>query len=331
MGNKKVYTCQFCGFESGNIKDFEMDFVNQDGFWCPYCDSHTFLDKVKNDKRKFTLILEDKSNKHIVHYKSPIKFDKRISPLRYPGGKSKLVDYLYSKVQDFRTDTFVEPYAGGSSVGLALLKAGIVNHLVLNDKDYGIYALFTLIKENPYLLINKIKECIPTHKDYFNCQKVILNKYENTNLLEAAWSFLIVNRLAFSGICKANPLGGKKGTVKNLLSRWNPTQLCKRILTIHSMSNKITILNMDACELIEEMYWKPSTTIFIDPPYYKKGKQLYNYYYNEEDHIQLSMLLDSLYSGMPGADIILIYDNATFIKNIYMYPTIENISRTYSI
>lgn len=187
------------------------------------------------------------------------------------------------------------------------------------------------LKEKPYILINRIKEYIPNHEDYFSCQKIILDNYENTSLFDAAWSLLVVNRLAFSGICKANPLGGKNGTIKDLLARWRPNELCKRILNINDMANKITVLNVDACELIEEMYWSPSTTILIDPLYVKKGKQLYNCYYNNEDHIQLSTLLDSLYSGMPGADIILTYDNNKFIKDIYLYPTIEKISRVYSI
>lgn len=169
------YTCQFCGFESQDIEDFEEDFINHDGFWCPYCDGHTFLDKEKNESRKFTLILEDNKKGQLAKYKAPIKFNKQLSPLRYPGGKSKLTDYIYSNVQDFKTNTFVEPYAGGSSVGLALLKANVINNLVLNDRDYGIYALFTLIKENPYLLINRIREYIPTHEDYFRYQKIILN------------------------------------------------------------------------------------------------------------------------------------------------------------
>ena len=159
----------------------------------------------------------------------------------------------------------------------------------------------------------------------------IPNNYKNTSLFEAAWSLLVVNRLAFSGICKANPLGGKNGTIENLLSRWKPEGLIKRISTINEMASKITVLNRDACDLIEEMYWDSSTTIFIDPPYYNKGKQLYNCYYDREDHIQLSTLLDSLYSGMPGADIILTYDNDKFIRDIYMYPTVKNINRIYSI
>jgi DNA adenine methylase len=143
---------------------------------------------------------------------------------------------------------------------------------------------------------------------------------------------LLVNRLAYSGIYKANPLGGRSGTKQCLLSRWNPDDLCKRIRLIHEMSDRISILNKDACELIEEAYWQgPTTTLYIDPPYFQKGKQLYRCYYDREQHIELNVLLDSLHHGMPGSDILLCYDNDPFIREIYMYPDIEKFNRVYSV
>lgn len=101
MHTNSIVRCQFCGFES-TLDDFELDFVNNDGYWCPDCDGHTYFDDKKNSQRKFTLLLEDDSKKHIKHCTPPvkIKFDKRLSILRYPGGKSKLIDYLYSKLQN---------------------------------------------------------------------------------------------------------------------------------------------------------------------------------------------------------------------------------------
>ncbi|MCV9951771.1 hypothetical protein [Paenibacillus polymyxa] len=74
-------------------------------------------------------------------------------------------------------------------------------------------------------------------------------------MFEAAWSLLLVNRLAFSGIYRANPLGGMRGDPKILLSRWNPDDLCKRINTIHSMSARFTVQNRDALEFIEDQFW----------------------------------------------------------------------------
>lgn len=326
--DNSIFKCAYCGYES-DLEDFEVDQYDQ-GFWCPDCDAYNYFREITH-RHKFSLVLEGESKEGVLNYSHKIKLDKRISPLRYPGGKSKLAEFIYTKINLENIDTFVEPFAGGASVGLALLQSEIIHKLILNDIDYGIFSLFKVIIDDPKLLINKISDCILTHEDYFRSQKIIMNNYKGINNLEAAWALLVVNRLAYSGICKANPLGGKNGSDEKLLQRWNKKNLIKRILKINSMGEKIHVLNTDACSLIEETYWTPATTIFIDPPYYKKGQQLYQYYYKETDHVNLAWLLDSLFAGCPGADIILTYDNTSFIENLYCYPSIEKISRVYSI
>lgn len=317
--------CKFCGTDDKNC--FEYDKFNR-GFWCEVCDGYNYIDK---DGHKFILILEDKSEKSSIKIGSGIKLKKQTSPLRYPGGKSKLIDYVNSKLNPDKLDVFIEPFAGGASVGLSLLNAGVINKLIINDLDFGIYSLFSVIKNDPAKLIKKINNHMPTHRDYYIAQSKINGNYEGLDIFESAWCLLLVNRLAYSGICKAGPLGGKNGNKNNLLVRWNPKTLIKRISAINKMAERITVLNIDACELIEEIYWNEQATIFIDPPYFKKGKDLYNLFYNESDHIRLNILLDNLYQGMPGADMILTYDNNDFIRNLYLYPDTESIYRVYAI
>lgn len=337
---QRVRQCQFCG--NTDQQYFEYDQFDQ-GFWCEICDGYNYINPKQAVKHKFTLILEDKYNpsnngqlsSSIKHTRHPQKgfLNKRLSPLRYPGGKSKLVEYILQKMQLRNNQTFIEPFAGGASVGLALLDAGFINNLVINDLDFGIYALFSTIIDNPDFLISKLILEEPGYEDYYAAQELIKSDYHNKccDIDEAAWSMLIVNRLAYSGISKANPLGGKQGNKQKLLSRWNPEDLCKRIVRINDMKKRITVLNQDAFELIEEAYWKPNTTMLIDPPYYKQGKRLYHCCFSQDDHIHLNVLLDQLYQGMPGADIILCYDNEDFIENLYLYPEIEVISRKYTI
>ncbi|MCK9470697.1 MAG: DNA adenine methylase [Bacilli bacterium] len=320
--------CQFCGTE--DMEYFQIDSYNK-GFWCEDCDGYNYIGYNREERDKFILILENKSNKETTAFTSDISFKKQLSPLRYPGGKSKLIDYISTKLDASKLDIFVEPFCGGGSVSLSLLDAGVIKELILNDLDYGVYSLFYTIKYEPYKLINKIKDSQPTHNDYFNAQRIIKSNYNDCGIFDAAWSLLIVNRLAYSGIYKANPLGGKNGSIDELLNRWSPKALIKRILHIHSMSDKITVLSIDACELIEEMYWNDKATIFIDPPYFRKGKDLYNCYYTKEDHIRLNILLDNLYQGMPGANMIVTYDDDKYIKDLYLYPHIEKIGRVYSI
>lgn len=318
-----MYKCHFCGFQSNNIDDFEEDFQFHKGFWCPYCDGFTYFDQTAPE-HSFFLFLENKNNAADAVHSKTVNFSTTVSPLRYPGGKSKFVSQIYEKCNQKHMKNFIEPFAGGASVGLSLLLSGNIQELWFNNLDYGIYSLFQTIKFFPDALISRIMDFKPTKKEYYRARDVISADYKGLDIFDAAWDLLIVNRLAFSGICKANCMG-------NINARWNPKTLCKRIQDIAEYSTHIHISNMDALEYIEEMYWKPDSTMFIDPPYFVKGKNLYHCYYEKDDHLKLAFLLDSLYKGMPGSDMIVTYDMSEYIKSIYDYPVAETVSRKYSI
>lgn len=320
--------CQFCDETYDPISEIYMPDNNDEGFWCDQCDGFTYYDG--RQKHRFTLILEEKGQSQLLPH-VPVKLKTQLSLLRYPGGKSKFLPVIYNKIRNGKTKTLVSPYTGGGSLELSLLEAGVVDRLILNDKDIGIYALFWVVKYMPDQLIERIKNCKLTHHAYFEAQEIIKADYHGCTLIDAAWFTLLVNRLAYSGIYKANPLGGRSGTREELLSRWNPDKLSKRVKVLHQLSDRYEVFNEDACEFIEEHYWEYEATIFIDPPFVGKGKDLYRHFYTEADHYQLQLLLDSLHQGMPGADIILTYDNAPLIEQIYEYPEIERVSRIYSV
>ena len=325
-----MLTCQYCELtDKRDSGAFDLDEHNI-GFWCEDCDGFTYLNK-EGSQHRFTLILEDKNAPKTTTAVPDVKLSKRLSPYRYPGGKSRVVDYLYSQLKQGKSKKLISPFTGGGSFELALLEAGVIEELHVNDLDTGVFSLWWVIKHMPEELIQRLRTITPTHKDYFFAQAQIKNDYKGLNAFEAAWSSLLVNRLAYSGVSKANPLGGRNGTQEALLSRLNPEGLIQRILKIHSMSDRITITQEKAVDLIEEAYWNDDATIFIDPPYVEKGKDLYHCYYTKDDHIQLAHLLDLLYFGMPGADIVVTYDyNEWLVKNLYEFPEMQVIGRKYS-
>lgn len=321
-----MFICGLCGSAYQSLEHLDH---SEEGFFCDVCDSFTYFESAK-EQHRLTLFLEKNGSPGCAKH-NQINFNKRLSPLRYPGGKSKLLPLIYNHLQNRNTQCFVEPFAGGAGVGLGLLDAKIINHYVLNDKDYGIYALFQTIKSNPEKLIQKLRTITPTHKDFFQAKSIIQNDYFGCSITEAAWALLITNRLSFSGIHKANPLGGKNGTGHQLLSRWNPAALITRIQKIHELSKNITVTNQDALEVIEYYYWEPNTTLFIDPPYFKQGKKLYTHYYDEHQHVELEKMLFSLHLGCPGADVLLTYDNEPFVQNLYWWADSKTVQQHYSI
>lgn len=324
-------TCQWCGC-SGSPEEFDLDTVTGEGFWCPDCDGYSYFDKERNHLRRILLILEDKSQPETTTCASSVrKLRKHLSPLRYPGGKSKLIDYLSMQFQKSHMDTFVEVFAGGASVGLALLDAGLIQHLVLNDVDEGVYSFWKQVVDDPSYIIRYLDHSIPNHAT-FRLAKEMLDEPKYWSQEQLALAQLIVNRLSFSGISKANAMGGKDGDEKQLLSRWNPKTLKNRIERIYQLSNSIEVTNINAVELIEHSaYWNEHSTLFIDPPYVIKGKALYRKYYDEDDHRQLAWLIQSLYQGIPGADIVITYDDCDLIREIYPLAQTIVIGRDYSI
>lgn len=320
--------CQWCGYEGPLEEDFDVDNIGG-GFWCPDCDGHTYFDEEKNRNRRMLLLLEAKGQRmqEKSDYYEP-KLKKQLSPLRYPGGKSKLIDLIASRLQQDKCETFVEVFAGGASVGLSLLDAGIIQKLVLNDLDPFIYNFWWTVKNEPDQLVLKIKEADVTHELITHVRNMITN-----SPAELAFGYLLLNRCSYSGIVteKSGLMGGKNGTVEQLTARWNPEALIRRIERIHELSARIEVTRMDACELIEKYaYWDEHTTLFIDPPYVKAGPQLYRCYFEEEQHRNLAELLNALYMGIPGADLILTYDDCELIREWYSYADQQVVYRTFS-
>ena len=62
------------------------------------------------------------------------------SPLRYPGGKSKLAPFMELMIDklNLRGGTYIEPFAGGAGIALDLLYSGVVDSVVINDWDKAI-------------------------------------------------------------------------------------------------------------------------------------------------------------------------------------------------
>ena len=121
------------------------------------------------------------------------------------------IDFLSGQFRKMQMYAFVEVFAGGASVGLSLLQAGIIQRLVLNDTDPGVYAFWKALKEEPKELLTRLAGKDPTLDDFRHAQEV-LDHPEGRSLDELAWSELICNRLGYSGITKAGPIGGWNGT-----------------------------------------------------------------------------------------------------------------------
>lgn len=241
-----------------------------------------------------------------------------ITPLRYPGGKGRIAKWMEKTIKGNSLDggTYMEPFAGGASIALHLLKTETVENVIINDYDIAIYSFWYAVLNEPKKLIKKIQDT-PITIDEWEKQRTIYKSPQKQYSLELAFAAFFMNRCNFSGVLKGGAIGGRNQLGKyKINARFNKANLIKRIEYIATLSDKITLTHLDALDFIEN-YVKKSTNsktiVYYDPPYFNKGAWLYKNYFTKEDHLKLA---DSIKSVSESAWIVS-YDDCDEIREIY--------------
>ena len=240
------------------------------------------------------------------------------TPLRYPGGKSRVSKFVGQIIKDNHIieGNYVEPFAGGAGVALNLLFSNVVDNIYINDKDVSIFAFWYSILNYTDEFIEKILSTSITI-DEWRKQKDIQQSISD-DLFSLGFSTFFLNRTNRSGIIKGGVIGGMAQSGKWKLDvRFNKDNLIKRIKQIAANKERIHIYNMDAIEFLQKEVSKldvSNTFIYLDPPYYEKGKQLYMNFFTHTDHVKLYETIKKLdYRWLVS------YDNKDEIKAIYQH------------
>jgi DNA adenine methylase len=239
------------------------------------------------------------------------------SPLRYPGGKGKISNFvkLIFKKNDLINGCYVEPYAGGASIALSLLFDEYVSEIIINDFDRSIFAFWHSVLNDTDNLCKLILET-EINLDQWKVQKQVQNRKSNASLLELGFSTFFLNRTNRSGIIKAGVIGGnsQSGNYK-IDARFNKIDLILRIKKIAKYKDRIKLYNLDAVDFIKVigLTLPIKTLIYFDPPYYIKGKDLYVNHYKHEDHL----LVSSMINGISKYKWLVSYDDVPEIRKLY--------------
>lgn len=239
---------------------------------------------------------------------------KFVSPLRYPGGKLKVVDYIKRlyEVNDLCGGTYIEPYAGGASVALGLLFSKYADRIKINDINLSIYAFWYSVLNETEALCRLIVDT-PVTMEVWQRQHELQKHKEDAGLLKLGFSTFFLNRTNRSGILNGGVIGGKEQTgAYKMDARYNKNNLIERIERVAKYADLIDLTSMDAVELIKRYKPTAKTFCYLDPPYYVKGRDLYLNYYNEEDHKAIADAMKK-YKGK----WIISYDSVPFLQELY--------------
>jgi len=249
------------------------------------------------------------------------------SIFRFPGGKTKLLPQIMPFIEKSLQDThiFCDAFIGGGSVFLKVAEKYPQMHLFCNDKDYSIFSFWELMGNGTDTDISELKKLIrqiPTIELYYQ-----LRATPPQSIIEAAYQSIFFNRCSFSGDMRhsASPIGGKLQKSKWAIGcRYNEKKLLQQIDHIHELLfGRITVSNKDISDYATIR--DQGITIYLDPPYVKAGKQLYQQYMKYDEHNNLANILKFQNNW------ILSYDNCEEIRELYNWANVQLIDASYCI
>jgi DNA adenine methylase len=248
------------------------------------------------------------------------------SPLRYPGGKASLFDFLVRAIEsnNINYGVYVEGFAGGAGAALKLLMLEHVSDIYLNDKDEFIYKFWRSVLYQTDELCNLIQDSQLTIEEWQYRHDILFNtnNYGSLSELEIGFTCFYLNRCNRSGILSGGPIGGiEQSGIWKIDARYNKDALIKRIQKIALYADRIHLSNLDVVDFLKGFQihkYKHSEVIhYLDPPYVKQGEQLYMHSFKELDHQRLAIYLQT----QESYKWLVSYDDTPLIHQIYKEVT----------
>ncbi len=245
----------------------------------------------------------------------------RYSPLRYPGGKGKLARFIKAIIAEnsLQDGTYIEPFAGGAGIACELLIENYVREIHINDLSPSIHCFWASALGETRQFCDDIRSIELSVKEW-DRQKLIFEterKRANPDKYSLGFATFYLNRTNRSGILNGGIIGGRNQSSEwGIDARFNREDLIEKIMLTASMRDRIKVTSLDALKLVETIRGRECfrTLMYLDPPYYEKGRQLYLDYYKGSDHQKLAEAVQV--SEQPFSWIVS-YDNVQPIKDLY--------------
>lgn len=259
---------------------------------------------------------------------------KLISPLRYPGGKAALADFLsyVLELNELQGCDYYEPYAGGAGAALRLLDVGLVEAIHLNDADVRIHAFWASVLHETDRFASAIEK-IDLDVTEWRHQREICQAPGNYSRFEVGFSAFYLNRCNRSGVLLgAGPIGGyeQKGHWR-MGVRFNRSGLVERILGLAKFKDRIHLSNLDAMDFLRAKLPRGNARkrvlVYLDPPYVGKGGRLYMNSYRAKDHVLLSKYL----LAQKALPWVMSYDDDPLIRELYESLQLRHLPIRYSL
>lgn len=227
--------------------------------------------------------------------------------IKWAGGKRQLITTLDSRLPDNfdkQITKYVEPFVGGGSYLFHMVeKHPKLKRVVINDVNYRLINCYTIIRDHPKELNNKMKLLADLYntidsdedkKEMYNLIRKQFNQDEGDEL-ELASYFIFLNKTCFNGLYRVNSRGEfnvpfGKYAHPNLFDE-NRINSCSELL------QKAKIVTGDFDRLVNEA--TKHAFFYLDPPYRPISKtSSFTEYdktpFKDEDQIRVKEFCDAI-------------------------------------
>lgn len=209
------------------------------------------------------------------------------TPIRYPGGKTKLYPLLESIIRrnGLQGCAYSEPFAGGAGAAVKLLLKGDVGRILINDYDRAVYCIWKAVLEHPDETCAFVDAAELT-VDEWRAHRDVYRRRDQADELELGLSSLYLNRTNRSGILDGGLIGGlgQTGPYK-MDARFGRDGLKEKVRRLSDRAADIEVFNMDAEGFVSEVLGaRDGAFAYFDPPYVQKGPGLYRSSFDEAKH-----------------------------------------------
>ncbi|MGI9056549.1 MAG: DNA adenine methylase [Pyrinomonadaceae bacterium] len=242
------------------------------------------------------------------------------SPLRYPGGKSRVAEKIASLVPPF--EEYREPFVGGGSVFFALKQKFPAKKFWINDIYTELANFWRQNQTNSKKVLQQISEWKAEFQDGKKLFYYLRENKKSFDEIKQAAAFFVFNRVTFSGTTEA---GGF--SVQAFEKRFTASSI-ERLSKISPVLNSVKITNFDYQEVINAD--GKNVFLFLDPPYFSATKSaLYGKngsLHKSFDHERFAEVLKNCPHRW-----FLTYDNSPFIRELFSFANITNWDLTYGM
>jgi DNA adenine methylase len=244
------------------------------------------------------------------------------SPLRYPGGKSRVVDAILQRFPEAFAE-FREPFVGGGSVFLAVRQKYPDIPIWVNDLNTDLVCFWRNLQNNHVELSKAISHVRQTEKDGAALFERLRSSLQNDlPEFERAVRFFVLNRITFSGTVDS---GGY--SQQSFDGRFTVSSI-ERLAAVAPLLQGVTITNLDYREVVQAS--GNGVFVFLDPPYYSATQSRL---YGKNGHLHLRFNHTEFAQAMRQCqhNWLVTYDDSPEIRTGFEFARLEDFTVQYGM